>query len=141
MVLQIATTDDDPSGSPTWSGWSNFVVGDYNARAFKFQAILTSDHGFMTPSVSELTVTVDMPDRTASDDDILASASGEAVLFSPAFRVKPAIAITGEDMATGDYFTVTSKSATGFTVTFYNSSDVGIARTFDWLAKGYGAVV
>lgn len=141
VVLQIATTDDDPSGSPTWSGWSNFVVGDYNARAFKFQAILTSDHGFMTPSVSELTVTVDMPDRTASDDDILASASGEAVLFSPAFRVKPAIAITGEDMATGDYFTVTSKSATGFTVTFYNSSDVGIARTFDWLAKGYGAVV
>ena len=139
-VLQIATTEDDPAGSPTWTDWADFIVGDYKARGFKFRAILTSDNVFMTPSIQELTVTVDMPERTASDDDVAAASGGESVVFSPAFKAKPAVVITGQDMDTGDYWRVTAISRTGFTVQFKNSSDTGVARTFDWVARGYGAV-
>ena len=41
-------------------------------------------------------------------------------------------------MATGDYYTITSKSKTGFTITFYNSSGSAQDRNFDYVAKGYG---
>jgi hypothetical protein len=41
-------------------------------------------------------------------------------------------------MATGDFFTITNKSKTGFTVTFFNSSNTIISRTFDFQAIGYG---
>jgi hypothetical protein len=40
-------------------------------------------------------------------------------------------------MATGDYFLLTSKSTTGFSVAFKNSSGTGISKTFDYIAKGY----
>ena len=41
-------------------------------------------------------------------------------------------------MATGDFFTVTSKTRTGFTVEFFNSSGSTVDRTFDFQANGIG---
>ena len=40
-------------------------------------------------------------------------------------------------MATGDYFTVSNKTINGFDVAFSNSSDTGVSKTFDFLAKGF----
>jgi len=39
-----------------------------------------------------------------------------------------------------DYWTITAKGPSGFTIRFFNSSDSGISRTFDWVAKGYGEI-
>ena len=39
-TLFIATTDDDPSGSPTFTDFRDFVVGEYSAHALKFGADL-----------------------------------------------------------------------------------------------------
>ena len=39
-TLQVRTTNDDPGGSPTWSTWKTFIVGEYTARAYQFQIIL-----------------------------------------------------------------------------------------------------
>jgi hypothetical protein len=44
-------------------------------------------------------------------------------------------------MESGDFFVVSSKSATGFNVVFKNSSNAVINRTFDFQAKGFGAVI
>ena len=41
-------------------------------------------------------------------------------------------------MATGDVFTISSKTVSGFTIAFVNSSGSAVDRTFDYLAKGYG---
>ena len=41
-------------------------------------------------------------------------------------------------MATGDYFTISSKTKDGYTVNFLNSSGSNVNRTFDWQAVGYG---
>ena len=59
-------------------------------------------------------------------------------MFNTPFWVTPAISITAQNMATGDYFAITSSAASGFTVRFFNAAGTGISRTFDYLAKGYG---
>ncbi len=136
--LQVRTTGDDPAGTPTWSAWQTFTVGDYTARAFEFRIVLHSLEFGVSPKVTSLVVQIDMPDRIAAEDDVTVPAAGLNVTFSPAFRAKPAIGITGQDMQTGDYFTVTNISRTGFTFRFFNSAGAGIERTADWIAKGYG---
>lgn len=51
---QIRTTNDNPAGTPTWSGWSDIQVGDYYARAAQFRLVLTSGSADITPAVSTL---------------------------------------------------------------------------------------
>lgn len=141
VKLQVALTDDDPSGSPSWSSWQDFFVGEYKARGLKFKAILTSTNVTQSPQVSVLQVSVDMPDRMDGAEDITSSVGGSAISFSPAFKALKQTGISAQNLQQGDYYTITSKSTTGFTVTFYNSSDVAVQRIFDWDALGYGHLV
>ena len=140
IELQVRATDDDPGGSPTWSAWTTFVVGDYSARAFQWRVILYSITQGVTPRITALTVNVDMPDRLDSDNNVVCPNTGLTVTFSPAFKVTPALAVADQNMATGDYKTITSISATGFSIQYFNASNVAVQRTFDWVARGYGYV-
>ncbi len=141
VELYVRTTDDDPAGTPGWSDWQLFVIGDYSCRAFEFKIVLYSFAPSITPAISALSVTVDMPDRVLGANNITSDAAGTVISFTPAFKAVPAIGVTADNMTTGDYFAVTSKSSTGFTVRFFNSSGTGVSRVFDWLAKGYGEVI
>ena len=141
VQLELRSTDDDPAGSPTWSDWRPLIAGSLQARALEFRARLSTSVAGITPVVSALSVTVDMPDRIESAVDLLADGGGggqAVIVFSPAFKAPPEIQITAQDMLSGDYFTITAKSASGFTITFYNASGTQVARTFDWSARGYG---
>lgn len=142
-TLFIATTDDDPSGSPTFTDFREFTVGEYSCRAFKFRAVLNSADTSASPKVSTLQVTVDMPDRLDFGNDLSSGtdAGGFDVTFSPAFSVLQNVAITAQNLNSGDYYLVTSKSATGFNVIFKDSSNSVVSRTFDYQAKGYGEVI
>ena len=40
-------------------------------------------------------------------------------------------------MAVGDFFLIENKTITGFDVTFKNSSNSAISKTFDYIAKGF----
>jgi hypothetical protein len=132
--LEISTSDDNT----TYTSFSNFVIGNYTARFFKFRVVLTSTDGASTPRVSEVTVTVDMPDRIFSGNDITSGAGTKTVTFTNPYKsVNYAVGITGEDMATGDFFTVSNKTVNGFNVLFKNSSGTNISRTFDFIAKGF----
>lgn len=139
VQFYIATTSEDPVASPVWSDWRTFVLGDYTARAFKFKMAI--DRGSDTNNqvaISRLGVTVDVPDRVESANNIATAIGGADVIFQNAFFVTPAIAVTAENLATGDYAVITAKSSTGFTIQFKNSAGTGVVRTFDWIAKGYG---
>jgi len=136
-VMQVRTTQTATSGSPTWSAWQNLTVGDYTARGFQFRVLLTSNNPSVTPLVTALAVSFQLPSRTLSAVNVSAPAGGQAVTFSTPFYVTPAVNITANGMATGDYFTVTAKSSTGFTVQFFNAAGTGVARSFDWLASAY----
>lgn len=136
--LYVSTTRDDPNGTPTWSEYRLFQVGDYTARGLRFRAKLISNNSQSTPRVDFLQVTVDMPDRVLADSDIESGAGSKVVSFSPAFKATPSIGIAAQNLQQGDYYTITAKSASSFTITFYNASDVAVDRTFDYVARGYG---
>ena len=53
------------------------------------------------------------------------------------YKVVPAIGVTAQNMATGDNYTITNKSVTGFEIAFTNSGGSGVNRTFDYIAKGF----
>jgi hypothetical protein len=59
VLFYVATTDDDPSGSPTWSGWQQFRAGDFYGRAFKFKIVLKSTSVSVTPSIGTLQAIVE----------------------------------------------------------------------------------
>ena len=132
--LEIATSADNI----TYTSFRNFVVGDYTARYYKFKMRLSSLDGVSTPVITALSVTVDMADRIFSGNDIVSGTGTYSVAFTlPFYSANYAVGITAQGMATGDYFLLTSKSTTGFSVAFKNSSGTGISKTFDYIAKGY----
>lgn len=137
VELQISTTEDDPSGTPTWTAYRKFVVGSYKARAFRFKAILSTTNPEATPAISALSVTVDMPDLFLSGNDIASGTGAKVITFTPAFKVLQGLGISAQNLQSGDYYAITSKTASGFTITFYNSSATIVDRTFDYVAKGY----
>jgi hypothetical protein len=81
-----------------------------------------------------------MPDRVYSESDIASTTdtSGKSVTFTPAFKAIQGIGISASNLASGDYYAITSKSATGFTIEFFNSSNATVDRTFDYVVRGYG---
>jgi len=132
--LEIAISDDNV----TYTAFKNFVIGDYTFRYAKFRLFLTSRDGVTTPVVNQATVTIDMPDRIFSGNDIVSGTSAKTVTFTLPFKtVNYAVGITAEDMATGDYFIVENKAVDSFDVTFKNSSNTIVSRTFDYIAKGF----
>jgi hypothetical protein len=121
--IEIATSDDNS----IYTSFQNFVIGEYTARYFKFRVVLTSSDLASTPVVEEVSVTIDMPDRIFSGNDITSGAGTYTVSFTNPYKtVNYAVGITAEDMATGDFFIVESKTINGFNVTFkkfrWNSS-------------------
>jgi hypothetical protein len=138
VQIEARHTQDNPSGTPTWSDWQSFAVTDIRARAIQFRAKLSTTDEQATPKVTQLSVSVDMTDRTVSGNDIVSGAGAKVVTFAQGFRETPAIGIGAQDMQTGDYYEIASKSRSGFTITFKNSSGTAVSRSFDYVAKGYG---
>ena len=112
--------------------------GRFTGRVFQFKAELSSEYADQTPLVDELGYNVLFDNRTESSS-MTSGAGAKAVTFEKAFYQTPKLGITASNMATGDYYTISSESRTGFTITFFNSSNVAIDRSFAYNANGYGA--
>ena len=138
VELLIATSTDGSA----YNDYRSYVLGDYTASHIKLRVKLTCDVDTATPAIYELSASVDMPDRTTAEDDVASgtSSSGKVVTFSPAFKELQGLGISAQSLATGDFYELTSKSATGFTIKFKNSSGTVVNRSFDYVAKGYGYV-
>ena len=55
--ILVSTTDDNPSGSPSWGPWHALnLVGDYRCRAFRFQAAFTSANVTHNRRITELSI-------------------------------------------------------------------------------------
>lgn len=57
--VEARSTDDDPAGSPTWSGWQRLDQAEFDARAFAFRALLSTVDPAFNIHVSELSVQAD----------------------------------------------------------------------------------
>jgi hypothetical protein len=132
--IEIALSNDNI----TYTTFRNFVVGDYTARYYKFKVTLRSFDLASTPVISALSVSIDMPDRIFSGNDISSGTSTYTVSFTnPFYSVNYAVGITAQGLATGDYHLLTNKTINGFDLAFKNSGGTGISKTFDYIAKGY----
>lgn len=136
--VQIRTTSDDPAGSPTWSGWQGFTVSDFKARAAQYRVKMTSQNNQASISIDYLSIDVSMLDRVERAGDIASGAATKSVSFASNFKATPSIAISAQNMTTGDYYEITNKARTGFDITFKNSGGTPVNRTFDYSAVGYG---
>jgi len=148
--LLVRTTQTDPSGSPTYSAYQTFANGTYKARGLQFRAKLTSADTAQDIKVTQLGYTATFQRRTEQSATAISSGAGaKAITFDKPFFTGtsalngvnsslPSIGITAQNMASGDYFEVTSVSGTGFTVHFKNSSNASISRNFNYSAVGFG---
>ena len=99
---------------------------------------MSSRTGDTSPSISALSVAIDMEDRIISGDDITSGVTTYSVSFSKPFKSTTyAIGITAQNMNTGDYYTITNKTSSGFDILFKDSTNSNISRDFDYIAKGY----
>jgi hypothetical protein len=132
--LEIALSNDNI----TYTSFRTFVVGDYTARYYKFRVVLISFDLSSTPVISALSVSIDMPDRIFSGNDLVSGASTFTVTFTnPFFSDNYAVGITAQSLGTGNFYDITSKTITGFNITFRDSGGTAISKTFDFLAKGH----
>ena len=137
--LFISTSDDNS----TYTAFTPFQDGNYEFRYAKFQLVLTTNSSSQSPKVNNAQVRLYMMDRTDKGSNIASttSTSGKAVTFNTAFYAEPSLTIAAQNLATGDFYTITSKSATGFTIEFFNSGGSTVDRTFDYVANGQGRAI
>jgi hypothetical protein len=107
-------------------------------RYFKFRCKLTNDDNKTRPKVHTLSFTLALEKRSESDQDVVSTTSAKIITYTNSFYATPSVGISAQGLATGDYYSITSKTKTGFTIQFFNSGASGISRTFDWTAYGYG---
>ena len=134
--IQISTSNDNS----TYSDFADYILGDYKARYIKLRVKMTTLNSDSTPAISALSATIDMPDRTVAVANTASTTSsgGKAITFSPAFKDLQGLGISASNLTTGDFYELSSKSATGFTIKFKNSSGAVVDRSFDFVAKGFG---
>ena len=139
--LYSRSTNDDPSGSPTYGTWEPFANSTKRGRGFQFKVEMETDNDSQDVVVQTLGVSVKLQRRTEQERNISSgtSSSGKAVTFPSAFYSTPSITITATNMATGDYFELSSVSRTGFTIKFLASDGATVLnRSFDYQAVGHG---
>ena len=134
--LQISTSQD----ASTYTSFQDFKAGDFVARAVKFRIKLTSSNTQESPQVSSLALKLSLPTRTEKGSNISSttSTSGKTITFGSEYYQTPSLTVIGQNMATGDFFTITSKGTASFIVEFFNSSGSTVDRTFDYQAIGIG---
>ncbi|MET3611735.1 hypothetical protein ABID16_000040 [Rhizobium aquaticum] len=140
VSIEVALTQDNPAGVATWSDWVPLTISHVAGRAFKFRAKLISGQSDVTPVVSSLVIVVDMPDRIVAGNDLPVGTGGAAITFNPPFKALQGLGIAAQDLRTGEYAEISGKSESGFSIIIKDATGSPVVRTFDYVAKGYGAV-
>ena len=133
-----------------YSGFQKFANGTFKGRTFKFKCVLTTQDTNQDIRVSQLGYFAEFQRRTEQSTTTIASGAGaKAITFNSPFFTgtsallgansnPPAIGITAFNMASGDFFELSSITGSGFTVHFKNSSGSSVDRNFNFTAIGFG---
>jgi predicted phage tail protein len=143
--IAVRTSTDMSS----YTDFNDFANGTFKGRGFQFRITLNTNDVAQNMNLQQAGYTASMPSRTEQSTVIASGAGAKAVTFTAPFFVGtsalgnlnnflPSVNISPQNMATGDYFELSSISGTGFTVHFKNSSDASIDRNFTYSAVGFG---
>ena len=135
-IIQIGSDDTALSNISTFSTVAQ--QGTFKGRFFKFRTVLSSANNNARPFVTGLKARLVLEKRTETGDDISSGTGTKSVTFTNGFFQIPNITVTGQDLASGDFFVISNKSKLGFDIVFKNSSNSIINKTFDFQARGVG---
>ena len=135
-IIQIGADDTALSNISTFTTVAQ--QGTFKGRFFKFRTVLSSANNNARPLVTGLKARLVLEKRTETGDDISSGTGTKSVTFTNGFFQIPNITVTGQDLASGDFFVISNKSKTGFDIVFKNSSNSIINKTFDFQARGVG---
>ena len=135
-ILQVGSSTTSLGDISTFTSIAQ--QSTFNGRYFKFRLVLKSDDNQAKALVTGLRIRLVLEKRTENGEDVVSGATTKTVTFVNNFYQPPVIIITGQDLDTGDYYTISNKSKTGFDILFKDSTNTNISRTFDYQAIGYG---
>jgi len=134
--VQIATS------TTSLANCTNFVditqSATFKFKFAKFRLKLTNDDDQTSSNVKNIAIKLNMEERVFAESDLTTSSGTRTITYTNPFHDVPSLGIAAQNMATGDFYTITSKTVNGFTINFKNSSNASVDRTFDYLAKGFG---
>ena len=150
VEIQLRSTEDNPSGSPTYTAYNQFSHGTFKGRAFQFRLKLKTDDVAQNVAVQQAGVKAFLKSRTETSSSVIASGtSAKAVTFASPFftgtssiggsttAYLPTVNITIQNMQSGDFFVLPSINNTGFTVEIRNGASL-VNRNFTYQAVGFG---
>jgi hypothetical protein len=136
VQLQIASSTSSLDNATSFQPMNTSTT--FKGRYFKFRLRLANKNFKTRAFVSGISIDVKMQKRQETGEDVASGTSTKSVAFTSAFFAIPSIGIAAQNMATGDFFTISNKAITGFDIDFKNSSGTNINRTFDFVAVGHG---
>jgi hypothetical protein len=138
VLASLTNTDPTTAIDEDWSPYVRLVAADLTFRVARFMCALHVKDNTQGIGIIDLGVTVDVPDRIESRNNVPVDAAGTVITFSVPFEDTPAIAIVAQGLQTGDKWLIDQQSEQGFRIRFQDSTGAGIAKTCDWIARGYG---
>ena len=148
--LYIRSTNDDPSGSPTYGAWAPFNSGTFKGRGFQFKTELKSSKVDENILVDELGYKIELTPRFDQSTAAIASGtSTKSVTFAKPFFVGtsallgantqlPSVGITVQNLGANERFNISNVSSTGFDIDVLDSGGNNVDRNFSYVANGYG---
>lgn len=137
VKLFIRTTDDDPFGTPTWTPYREFIVGDFTARGFDFKIEVISEFNHLNVKISKLIACVDVPDKTDADTALSSTGADVTVPYNLNFVTPPFVNATIIEEDSGDYFRLLNVTADSFDFSIFANNNQRIAKQINWIAKGF----
>ena len=134
--LQIATSTTSLDNATSFQPMNTST--SFKGRYFKFRLRLANKNNKTRAFVSGISIDVKMQKRTETGEDVASGTTTKTVTFTNPFFAIPSIGISAQNMATGDFFSISNKSISSFDIVFSNSSGSNINRTFDFVAIGHG---
>ena len=134
--VQIATSTTSLADCTTFVDITQSAT--FKFKFAKFRLKLTNDDAQTSSNVKTITIKLNMEERTFSENDLATSSGTRTITYTNPFHDVPAVGIATQNMQTGDFYTITSKTRSGFTINFFNSSGSAVDRTFDYISKGFG---
>tara|TARA_B100000963_G_scaffold292340_1_gene262604 strand:+ start:1047 stop:3872 length:2826 start_codon:yes stop_codon:yes gene_type:complete len=134
--LQIATSTTSLDNATEFQPMNTSTT--FKGKFFKFRLRLANTNNKTRAFVSGISIDIKMQKRTETGEDQASGTSTKTITFTNPFFAIPSIGISAQNMATGDFFSISNKSISSFDIVFKNSSGTNINRTFDFVAIGHG---
>ena len=150
VVMYVRTTLDDPSGSPNYGPWTEFVSGMIRGRGVQLKAAFTTETELIGVAIDELGAELELTRRVTTSTSTLTSSSSAVTTITfanafykavtvgdPYYGLLPSVGVTALSIGANTHAEITNLSRTGFDVEFLQGGSRRVVN-FTYNAVGYG---